>query len=294
MMSVDTGKELLFLADLESTLSEILVESSHHHPRLQQAMAHAILSGGKRLRPLLVKAASELGDTPSQDVLLRAAASVELLHGYSLVHDDLPSMDDDDFRRGKPSCHMVFGEAMAILAGDALQALAFETLAMALSETGMAEGRKVDLIRRFAVTAGPSQLVGGQAADLEPRLVDDPGEELVWIHERKTAALFRHCLRLGGTLGGLDDEFLERLDTAAWHLGLAFQATDDVLDRSAELEDLGKTPGKDQALGKLTFAELHGEARARELAEEHLSQAMELLPEGSLADLAIRLVRRHR
>ncbi len=294
MMPVDTGKEIIFLADLESTLSELLAESPNHHPRLQQAMNHAILGGGKRLRPLLVKAASELGEPPSQDALLRAAASVELLHGYSLVHDDLPSMDDDDFRRGKPSCHVVFGEAMAILAGDALQALAFETLAMALSDTSLAEGRKVDLIRRFAMSAGPSQLVGGQAADMEPRLVDDPGEELVWIHERKTAALFRLCLRLGGSLGGLDDEPLEQLEKAAWHLGLAFQATDDVLDRSAELDELGKTPGKDEALGKLTFAELHGEERARELAEEHLAKAMELLPEGSLADLAIRLVRRHR
>jgi geranylgeranyl pyrophosphate synthase len=293
MMSVDANLELLFLADLELTLAELLAESSEHHPRLQQAMAHAILGGGKRLRPLLVKAASELGEPPGKDTMLKAAASVELLHGYSLIHDDLPSMDDDDFRRGKPSCHIVFGEAMAILAGDALQALAFETLATALSETGLAEGRKVDLIRRFAVSAGPSQLVGGQAADLEPRLVDDPGEELVWIHERKTAALFRHCLRLGGALGGLDDEILARFEKAAWHLGLAFQATDDVLDRSAELEDLGKTPGKDEALGKLTFAELHGEERARKLAEEHLAKALELLPEGSLADLAMRMVRRH-
>ncbi len=293
-MRPDPGGEAPFLAVLEKRLALLLADDARRHPRLQAAMAHAILDGGKRLRPLLVRAASNLGEPPSEDCLLLAAASVELLHGYSLVHDDLPAMDDDDFRRGKPSCHKVYGEAMAILAGDALQALAFESLAQSLSLVEIPEGRKVDLIRRFAQAAGQEELVGGQAADLEPRAGQDPADELVWIHERKTAALFRICLRIGATLGGMDAGELDRLDRAAWHLGLAFQATDDVLDLEAELDVLGKTPGKDAALGKLTFAELHGAERAAELAEEHLAKAIEMLPDGPLSDLALRMVRRSR
>ncbi len=293
-MRPDPGGEAPFLAALEKQLGRLLAEDPGRHPRLQAAMGHAILDGGKRLRPLLVRAATFLGDPPSEDSLLLASASVELLHGYSLVHDDLPAMDDDDFRRGKPSCHKVYGEAMAILAGDALQALAFEALAEALALAELPEGRKIDLLRRFAQAAGQEYLVGGQAADLEPREGQDPADELIWIHERKTAALFRLCLRIGATLGGLETADLDRLDSAAWHLGLAFQATDDLLDLNAELEVLGKTPGKDAALGKLTFAELHGAERAAELAEEHLGRALEMLPEGPLSELALRMVRRSR
>jgi len=298
---MEAGKrlEIGFLSSLEGRLEEILRDGDDRHPLLQAAMRHAILGGGKRLRPLMVRAAFELGSErdPGESLML-AACSVELLHGYSLIHDDLPAMDDDDFRRGRPSCHRQFGEAMAILAGDALQALAFESIAGAMEKSSLPQGEGLSLIRHFAIAAGPRRLVGGQAADLEPRAGLENESSLLWTHERKTAALFRLCLRLGGALGGMEKAALETLDEVGRLLGLAFQAMDDILDAISKKSELGKTPGKDRVLGRRTFVEVYGLARSREIAEEKLGEALSLLPRSKraepLRDLAERMVRRSR
>jgi farnesyl diphosphate synthase len=297
MQAVESA-EPEFLKALEDRLSKLIPVEGDHHPRLQAAMRHAILGGGKRLRPLMVRAASQLGNRDDSEAVLLAAASVELLHGYSLVHDDLPAMDDDDYRRGRPSCHKEYGEAMGILAGDALQALAFEVLALALESSSILPEQKLELLKRFSITAGSTQLVGGQAADLEAREGVEGQAALLWIHERKTAALFRLCLRLGGAFGGLDDSRLDKLDEFGRLLGLAFQTVDDVLDASAERSDLGKTPGKDRKQGKLTFVEHYGLEEAEILAEENLTHALKFLPDvksaETLHDLALKMVRRKR
>jgi len=285
-----------FLQALEARMADLLGESEERHPRLQAAMSYSVLGGGKKLRAQLLWTAGRLCDRPEEEALLDAAAAIEFIHTYSLVHDDLPAMDDDDFRRGRKSCHREFGEAMAILAGDALQALAFETIIRALSRSSLAESAQLKLVGRFAEIAGPNHLVGGQAGDLEGREGLSQEEALAWIHERKTSALIALCLQIGGTLAGLSQGKIEDLSEAGRHLGLAFQIMDDVLDETSSRELLGKTPGKDRQHGRLTYSQLHGLDRSRELAEEHLKISIGLFPpEGAAAleDLALRMVRRN-
>lgn len=284
-----------FLGRLEEVLASSLPPEQGTHPTLRAAMSHALLGGGKRLRPMLLAASMRLGDYDEASAM-KAGAALEMLHGYSLVHDDLPAMDDDDFRRGRPSCHKVYGEAMAILAGDALQALAFETLIDAFSAAGIDPHRALSALREFAVTAGPAELVGGQAADLEPQVELTPEAQVSWIHARKTAALIRCSIVLGARLGKLPEEEIESLAEAGLLLGLAFQAVDDLLDEEASREELGKTPGKDRELGKRTLPSAIGREATRKRAEEMLEQALSLLPDReeaeSLRELSRRLVHR--
>ena len=253
-------------------------------PRLAAAMRHAVLGGGKRLRPFLVREAACLfGGDDAQ--ALHVGAALECLHCYSLVHDDLPAMDDDDLRRGRPTVHKAFDEATAILAGDALLTLAFELLADAAALPDAA--LRARLVGELARAAGEAGMVGGQMLDLEAEARSDHTlEEVLTIQRLKTGALFRFALRAGALLGKATEDDLARMDWLADAIGLAFQITDDILDVEATAEELGKTPGKDAAAGKATFVDLLGLAGARRRAQELLQEALAALaPYGEKADV---------
>lgn len=255
---------------------------------LSEAMRYAVLDGGKRLRPLLVLAAWEAAggapDAGEEAPVWAVAGAVELIHAYSLVHDDLPCMDDDVLRRGKPTAHVRFGEALALLAGDALQALAFEWLVTA-PWAQQAPARALRLARELALAAGCQGMAGGQAIDLAAvgRTLDQAALED--MHRRKTGALLRASVRMGALAAGLDEERLTALDAYGGALGLAFQVMDDVLDATADTATLGKTAGKDAAAGKPTFVSLLGVDGARAYAEALLQEALAAL-QGLEADTA--------
>ncbi|MGQ9724166.1 MAG: polyprenyl synthetase family protein [Tepidimonas sp.] len=249
---------------------------------LGEAMRYAVLDGGKRLRPLLVLAAweslaSDADPEPGAPVW-SAAGAVELIHAYSLVHDDLPCMDDDRLRRGKPTVHVRFGEAQALLAGDALQALAFEWL-VAPPWAQQFPALAVALTRELALAAGAAGMAGGQAIDLAGvgRRLELPALED--MHRRKTGALLLASVRMGALAAGADGATLAALDSYGRALGLAFQIIDDVLDATADSATLGKTPGKDAAAGKPTFVSLLGVEPARAYAQSLLAQALQALDE---------------
>lgn len=237
--------------------------------QLRQAIRHSLLAaGGKRLRPLLVLMAAEVcgGSSPQA---LPAACAVEMVHTYSLIHDDLPAMDDDDWRRGQPSCHAKFGEATAILAGDALLTQAFEVLAGDVTPALVAARCCAEL----AQAAGASGMVGGQMDDLDGPEADRDVRQLERIHRRKTGAMFRVSLRLGGLIAETDQANLAALDAYSTQLGLAFQVVDDLLDVQGRSADLGKTTGKDAVQGKLTFPAVLGEDESRRRASLLVQQA---------------------
>ncbi|RDI97885.1 (2E,6E)-farnesyl diphosphate synthase [Dyella solisilvae] len=260
-------------ADLKSLIAradEALVRSLPPEDappiELHRAMRYAVLGGGKRLRPLLVYAAGHaFGESGSR--LDAPAVAVELIHAYSLVHDDLPAMDDDDMRRGRPTCHIVFGEAMAILAGDALQALAFELLAHDV-ELGVAPARCVEMLRVLGRACGAEGMAGGQALDLAAVGRKLSLVELEHMHACKTGALIRASVRLGALAAGAPDEALASLDRYAHAVGLAFQVRDDILDVEGESHVIGKTAGKDAAADKPTFPSIIG----MEASREHLQR----------------------
>ncbi|HEY8341888.1 MAG TPA: farnesyl diphosphate synthase [Calditerricola sp.] len=235
-------------------------------PRLREAMAYSLFAGGKRIRPVLLLAAMEALGAPSE-LGLPAACAVEMVHTYSLIHDDLPAMDDDDWRRGRPTNHRVYGEAMAILAGDALLTEAFGVLAAESATRGVPPATIVALVRELAEAAGAAGMVGGQALDLEAEGKDMSVAELSAVHRRKTAALLVFCVRAGGLLAGANAQQLEALTRYAEHLGLAFQIQDDILDEVGDATKLGKPVGSDRRKGKATFPALLGlEASRREVA----------------------------
>jgi farnesyl diphosphate synthase len=271
---------------MEETLARLLPAAQHAPSRLHEAMRYATLEGGKRVRPLLVFAAGELAGAEAKRLEI-AAAAVELIHAYSLVHDDLPCMDDDVLRRGKPTAHVQFGEATALLAGDALQSLAFQVLA----EHRLADDPAVQLemVRTLALAAGSRGMAGGQAVDLEStgRRLELP--ELEFMHIRKTGALIRAAVVLGAACGApLAEAERSRLDRYAKCIGLAFQVVDDVLDAAASTATLGKTAGKDSKQGKPTYVQAMGVARARAFAEELRCEAQAAL--GGFGERARRLV----
>ncbi len=247
---------------------------------LRDAMRYALLAPGKRLRPLVVLLAAEAcGGSPRQ--ALPAACAVEMIHAYSLIHDDLPAMDDDDLRRGRPTCHKVYGEALAILAGDALQALAFEVLAREVSPPEAAA-------RCCAVlgqAAGPTALVGGQADDLAAEALAGPHERsdtsrqdrLQAIHARKTAALFAASAVLGGICAGAGEPQVRALEVFGHQLGMAFQILDDLLDVAGNESHVGKRLGKDAVQGKLTYPAVLGVDRSRQDAASRIQQARQAL-----------------
>jgi geranylgeranyl diphosphate synthase type II len=237
---------------------------------LAAAIRHSLLSPGKRLRPLLVLMACEACGYDYR-AAMPAACAVEMIHTYSLIHDDLPAMDDDDMRRGQPACHKAFGEATAILAGDALLAQAFEVLATGIQPPEAA----ARCVAELAQAAGASELVGGQEDDLKAEHADLGLAELERIHRRKTGAMIRVSLKLGGIVGRASADQLNALHRYGERLGLAFQIVDDLLDLQGSEQSLGKRVGKDSTHGKLTFPALLGTAESRRRAEDLVAAAID-------------------
>jgi len=260
---------------MEAVLAGLLPSSRIAPSRLHDAMRYAALGGGKRVRPMLVFAAGQVSQADPARLEIVSAA-IELIHAYSLVHDDLPCMDDDVLRRGKPTCHVEFDEATALLAGDAMQSLAFQLLAEhRLADDPVAQ---LQMIQLFAVACGSRGMAGGQAIDLEAVGKALTLPELENMHIHKTGALIRASVLLGARCGQpLDPQALGSLDRYAKCIGLAFQVVDDVLDEESDSATLGKTAGKDREAGKPTYTSLLGVPEARKFASDLLAEAHEAL-----------------
>ncbi|MBA62411.1 MAG: farnesyl-diphosphate synthase [Planctomycetaceae bacterium] len=281
-----SGEVLLsqYMAELRQEVDQALAEVTTYAAGCPQVLAdairHILLAPGKRLRPMLVLMASDACGHRS-NATIASACAVEMIHTYSLIHDDLPAMDDDELRRGLPTVHVVYGEANAILAGDALLAQAFEVVACCDASADQV----VRCLQVLTEAAGPCQLVGGQVDDLRAENTVGNVEQLQKIHERKTGAMFRVSLRLGGIAAGATDEQIVRLDTYGRYLGLAFQIVDDLLDEQGDVEQLGKQTGKDTEHGKLTYPALMGAKESQDLAADLIRQACEQLePFGETAE----------
>jgi farnesyl diphosphate synthase len=256
---------------IENALGRLLPSSQVAPTRLHDAMRYSTLGGGKRVRAMLVFAAGEVSKAEPERLEI-PAASVEMIHAYSLIHDDLPCMDNDVLRRGKPTCHVEFDEATALLAGDALQSLAFQLLSdHALAATAQAQLRMIQL---FAVATGSRGMAGGQAIDLDSVGKSLTLPELEYMHILKTGALIRASVMMGALCGReLPSDRMERLDRYGKCIGLAFQVVDDILDEEGDSATLGKTAGKDQAANKPTYTSLMGLSEAKAFAEELLADA---------------------
>ena len=299
--------------DVESALDRFLPKPPQVPAVIADAMRYSLLGGGKRLRPLLVIATAEAtaqamgaSEAAARDLALPAACALEMIHTYSLIHDDLPAMDDDDLRRGRPTSHVVHGEGMAILAGDSLQAEAFRLLAR--EPQGYHPSlmqRKLRVLGLVAEAAGAVGMVGGQAIDLSvvggatagtaPALTPDALRDM---HARKTGALIRASVAAGALMAGADDRLFGALDQYGTDIGLAFQIVDDILDESSSSAALGKTAGKDRAAGKPTYPALFGMDRSRDLAAECRTNARAALEragllDSRLADIADWIIGRH-
>ncbi len=261
---------------------------------IHRAMRYSLFAGGKRIRPVLAMAACD-AVSECMDGIEDAACALEMIHTYSLIHDDLPAMDNDDLRRGRPTCHKVFGEGIAILAGDALLTLAFETLAKL---PDCRPERRARIIAEVAAASGSvGGMIAGQVEDIEGEGETPTRERLESIHRGKTGALLRASVRLGGIYSGASDLQYEALSIYGDHVGLAFQIVDDILDVEQSSEQLGKTAGKDVAQGKITFPAVYGIAESREMADEQLELALSAVePFGNrahwLRELATLIVRR--
>ena len=260
---------------VEEVLEQMLPAATIAPARLHEAMRYAVLGSGKRVRPLLAFAAGEVARARPESVAI-AAAAVELIHAYSLVHDDLPCMDDDLLRRGKPTCHVAFDEATALLVGDSLQSLAFQILSQ--QPWAPDPERQLEMVGTLAAAAGSRGMAGGQAIDLASVGVELSLPELEFMHIHKTGALIRAAVLLGAACGtGLDQDDHARLDRFAKFSGLAFQVVDDLLDVQASTATLGKTAGKDAVQNKPTYVSVLGVGRSRELAEELCGEALAAL-----------------
>jgi geranylgeranyl diphosphate synthase type II len=283
---------------VERALDQFVAADDEPPHRVLEAMRHSLFAGGKRLRPILVLGGAEVAGMPAEAVL-PAACAVELIHTYSLVHDDLPVMDNSPTRRGRPTCHVLYGDAIALLAGDALHAFAFELLARNAEVPGVPADRVVRAIAEVARGIGPRGMVGGQALDLaasgEPVATADVHE----IHRLKTGSFIHACVRIGGILGGATAGELDALSRYGRHVGLAFQIVDDILDVVGEETKLGKGTGSDAAQAKITFPAVFGLTASRRLAQEATNQAiLALEPLGDrgrwLRDLSMFLLSRDR
>jgi len=277
---------------IDAELDRLIPKESVEPERVHSAIRWSLFAGGKRFRPALLLATGQTFGARTDD-LMRAACALEMIHTYSLIHDDLPSMDNDKLRRGRPTCHVKFDEANAILAGDALQALAFQTIA---EDERLSPDLRVQLVAEIARAAGtPAGMVAGQAHDLDAESREVTNTELERIHHRKTGALIRAAARFGAIIAGAGARELEAVTEYATNLGLLFQITDDLLDVTATAEDLGKTPGKDARASKATYPALYGiEATHAQLevvhratcnALEKIEQPTELLR--SIADFIL-------
>jgi geranylgeranyl diphosphate synthase type II len=283
---------------VDAYLDRYLPPESTPPEKISRAVRYSLFAGGKRLRPVLVLAAAEAVGGTVEDAL-PAAAAFEMIHTYSLIHDDLPAMDDDSLRRGRPTSHVVFGEAVAILAGDALQTHAFAVLADPPSPCRLSADRRVRAIAELASAAGAGGMVGGQVLDIESEGRPVDAATLERIHRHKTGALIRASARVGGIVSGASEDDLSRLTRFGEEAGLAFQIVDDILDVEGNDASLGKSVGKDARSGKATYPLVHGVSEARQKAEELVSSALRRLePFGAagrpLALLAEHMIRRSR
>ena len=283
-LSLNHDAQLAPLADffssgralIDAKLEQLLPAETHEPVAVHSAIRWSVFAGGKRLRPLLLLAAGEtLGAARAE--LLETACALEMIHTYSLIHDDLPSMDNDDLRRGRPTCHIRFGEATAILAGDALQSLAFQTIA---EDEALDAAQRLKLITELASAAGtPYGMVAGQALDLDAESREVSGVELEQSHRLKTGALISAAARCGALIANADEVELNLITRYAAQLGLLFQITDDLLDVTATAETLGKTPGKDARSSKATFPGIYGIEATRERARHVHQEALAALGE---------------
>ncbi|MCL6516206.1 farnesyl diphosphate synthase [Alicyclobacillus sp.] len=291
----DIGRYLQEAAAAVSAYLEGVFPPGSEPVRLFEAMNYSLLCGGKRIRPVLCLAAAETFGTP-RDVAMPAAAALELVHTYSLIHDDLPAMDNDDLRRGRPTNHRVFGEATALLAGDGLLTAAFELLARPL---GIPAKRQLKMIETLAHAAGPHGMVGGQEADMEAEHSDGTLEALAFIHRRKTGMLIQASVVIGGLFADLSDAERRALSAFGIEIGHAFQIIDDWLDVSGDPAVLGKQTGADERQQKLTYPSLVGLEATRRMAEDRLAVAIGALRDAGveaplLVGLAEYVVRRDR
>jgi geranylgeranyl diphosphate synthase type II len=278
-----------FLADqvrlIDEALDRLTPAESVHPSTIHRAVRYSLFAGGKRIRPILcLQAAAAIADDAPGAV--EAGCALEMIHTYSLIHDDLPALDNDDFRRGKPTNHKVFGEAMAILAGDALFTLAIQTLARI---SGLDAARKMALVDELSFASGTVEgMIGGQVTDIESEGLPPHADLLEQIHRAKTGALLRASVKMGGICAGADARQMAALADYGTHVGLAFQIVDDILDVEASTETLGKTAGKDQAQGKITFPAVYGLEESRRMAAGECARAHE-----SLAPYGERALRLH-
>jgi len=265
---------------VDECLARLLPAESEAPPTIHGAMRYSLFAGGKRVRPILVLAVGEsLGG--AREALLHLGAAIEMIHTYSLIHDDLPALDNDDLRRGRPTCHKVFGEAMAILAGDALMTRAYQVLAE-LPE--VQDATRLAIIREIAYATGTVEgMIGGQVADLQAEGRPIDAGVLEYIHRSKTGALLTACIRSAALAAGANGQQLAALTEFGNRIGLAFQIVDDILDMTASSEELGKTPGKDQKVKKATYPALYGLQASRRQAQELIAAAV-----AAIADLGDR------
>ncbi len=258
---------------IDQALDRVLPLESENPSTIHRAMRYSVFAGGKRVRPLLAIAAADV-IVPDAPGIETAACSLELIHTYSLIHDDLPALDNDDLRRGRPTCHKVFGDAMAILAGDSLLTLAFELL----SKLYAPAERRIELVRELSTASGTiGGMIGGQVNDIEGEQQKPTAELLESIHRAKTGALLRASVRMGAIYAGADRSQLDALTAFGEHIGLAFQIVDDVLDVEQSSEALGKTAGKDAKQQKITFPAVYGIEKSREMAEQERAAAHQAL-----------------
>jgi geranylgeranyl pyrophosphate synthase len=272
MMSPNEVRDLFALCRerVDARLDQLIPSETTNPASVHNAIRWSLFAGGKRFRPALMMATGEaFGASPH--ALLDTACALEMVHTYSLIHDDLPSMDDDDLRRGRPTCHIRFGEATAILAGDALQTLAFQAIAEDDTLSTAVRVRIISLVTRASAT--PHGMIAGQAYDLAAESRDVTGDDLERIHHHKTGALITAAARSGAIIGGALETELEAVTRYGAALGLLFQITDDLLDVTGSREDLGKTPGKDARSRKATYPSLYGIGATRERAQDAYREA---------------------
>lgn len=271
--SIDFSAEMESAAQLvNKLLADALNTRVDLNPRIKQAMEYTLLGGGKRLRGAIVLWCCRLITGDANDAARAGAVAVEMVHAYSLIHDDLPAMDDDDLRRGKPTCHKAFDEATAILAGDGLLTMAFEILAE-ISEPHIA----VRMMHTLAAAAGPAGMIAGQMDDMLSEKMTGSPHMLQQIHLNKTAKMFSAAAAMGAVSGGADDTQTSLLIEYGLKLGLGFQISDDILDVSSSTETLGKTVGKDQAVGKMTYPSVLGMEKSLQVASDMTDQAIKSL-----------------
>ncbi len=275
---------------VERRLEELLDQLGRGPSVIEEAVRYMVLDAGKRLRPLLCLWTHDAWGGTHRDACLDAACAIECLHTYSLIHDDLPCMDDDDMRRGKPSCHKKYGEAVAVLAGDALLTLCFEILASMGERREIADRMALEATRVVSRAGGTSGIIGGQVLDITSAAIEATVDRVEEIHSMKTAALISASMETGAIIAGMPEAERDRVLLAGMKAGEAFQIVDDILDLEADEKTLGKTPGKDLRDGKLTYPSVMGVEASRERANTLIAEAGELVDSRPEAALLVTLL----